>query len=85
MERRGTSSVLSVQLPFTERDDVELGRHDGELFVRVGPHRRALVLPDSLKRRQVAGARMVDGRLEVTFTKTVSRTPIQTSTEEERS
>ena len=85
VERRGTSSVLSVQLPFTERDDVELGRHDGELFVRVGPHRRALVLPDSLKRRQVAGARMVDGRLEVTFTKTVSRTPIQTSTEEERS
>ena len=89
VERRGTSSVLSVQLPFTERDDVELGRHDGELFVRVGPHRRALVLPDSLKRREVAGARMVDGRLEVTFTKTftktVSHTPTQTSTEEERS
>jgi arsenite-transporting ATPase len=85
VERRGTSSVLSVQLPFTERDDVELGRHDGELFVRVGPHRRALVLPDSLKRREVAGARMVDGRLEVTFTTTVSHTHTQTSTEEERS
>ena len=80
VERRGTRSVLSIQLPFTERDDLELGRHDGELFVRVGPYRRALVLPDSLKRREVAGARMVDGRLEVTFTKTVTRSP----TEEER-
>ena len=71
--RRGTGSVLSIQLPFTDRDDLELGRHDGELLVRVGPYRRALVLPDSLKRREVAGARMVDGRLEVTFTKSVVR------------
>jgi len=71
--RRDTGSVLSIQLPFTDRDDLELGRHDGELLVRVGPYRRALVLPDSLKRREVAGARMVDGRLEVTFTKSVVR------------
>jgi arsenite-transporting ATPase len=68
VRRRGTRSVLSIQLPFTARDDLELGRHDGELLVRVGPYRRALVLPDSLKRREVAGARMVDDRLEVTFT-----------------
>ena len=30
-----------------------LGRTDDELFVSVGPHRRALVLPDSLVRRDV--------------------------------
>ena len=81
VERRGTNSVLSFQLPFTERDDLEVGRHDGELLVRVGPYRRALVLPDSLKRREVSGARMVGGRLEVTFTRTVTQTPDQ----EERS
>jgi arsenite-transporting ATPase len=80
VERRASGSVLSIQLPFTQRDDLELGRHDGELLVRVGPYRRALVLPDSLKRREVAGARMVGGRLEVTFTKTVT----QTLTQEER-
>jgi arsenite-transporting ATPase len=67
VRRRADRSVLSIELPFTDRDDVELGRHDGELLVRVGPHRRAVVLPDSLKRRAVTGARMVDGRLEVTF------------------
>ena len=27
--RRGTGSVLSIQLPFTDRDDLELGRHAG--------------------------------------------------------
>ena len=63
----GDALVLSVQLPFTERDDVRLGRTDEELFVTVGPHRRALVLPDSLVRREVGGARFVGDRLDVEF------------------
>ena len=50
-----------------DRDDLEVGRRDGELLVRVGPYRRALVLPDTLKRRSVAGARLTEGELEVRF------------------
>jgi arsenite-transporting ATPase len=63
----GSSLVLSVYLPFTERADVDLARSDDELFLTVGPHRRALVLPDSLLRREVAGARLAGDRLEVEF------------------
>ena len=63
----GSTLVLSVHLPFTERDDVRLGRTDEELFLTVGPHRRALVLPDSLLRREVTGAHLVGDRLEVEF------------------
>jgi arsenite/tail-anchored protein-transporting ATPase len=63
----GDSLVLSMQLPFTDRTEVELGRANGELLVAVGSHRRAVVLPDSLRRREVSGARMTDGRLEVEF------------------
>ena len=59
--------MLSVQLPFTERDEVRLGRTGDELVLTVGPHRRALVLPDSLVRRDVTGARFVDDRLVVEF------------------
>ena len=59
--------VLSLELPFVDRDDVDLARRDGELLVRVGPYRRAVVLPDSLRRREVGGARMVEDRLEITF------------------
>jgi len=59
--------LLSVQLPFTERDEVRLGRTGDELVLTVGPHRRALVLPDSLVRRDVSGARFVDDRLVVEF------------------
>ena len=67
VERRGGTYVLSLALPFAERDDLELGRRHDELFVRVGPHRRALLLPDSLRRRTVSAARFRDDRLEITF------------------
>jgi arsenite-transporting ATPase len=63
----GDALVLSMQLPFTDRTGVELGRHNGELLVAVGSHRRAVVLPESLRRREVSEARMNDGRLEVEF------------------
>lgn len=68
VDARGDALVLSLDLPFADRDDLELGRKDGELLVRVGAHRRAVVLPDSLRRRVVKGATMVADRLEVTFT-----------------
>ena len=68
VDRRGDDLVLSVALPFADRDELELGRHGDELLVRVGPHRRAVALPDSLRRRTVAGATMAGDRLEVVFT-----------------
>jgi arsenite-transporting ATPase len=67
VERRGSTYVLSVELPFAEHDDLELGRRDNELLVRVGPYRRSLVLPDTLRRRPVAGATLRGGMLKVTF------------------
>ena len=59
--------VLKLELPFADRDDLEVGRHGDELLVRVGPYRRALLLPDSLRRREVTGARLRDGVLRVSF------------------
>jgi arsenite-transporting ATPase len=59
--------VLSLQLPFADPADLEVGRRDGELLVRVGTWRRALLLPDSLRGRPSAGARLVGDRLEITF------------------
>jgi arsenite-transporting ATPase len=67
IEHRGADRILLLPLPGADKDDVELGQRDDELLIRVGPYRRALVLPDSLKRRPVAEARLEDGRLEVRF------------------
>lgn len=64
---RGDGFVLSLALPFAGRDELDVGRHGEELLVRVGPYRRAIVLPDSLRRRTVTEAALRDGRLVVRF------------------
>ncbi|MCZ7526233.1 MAG: TRC40/GET3/ArsA family transport-energizing ATPase [Acidimicrobiia bacterium] len=67
IEPVGDALVLSLALPFADKRDVDLGRADGELYVAVGSYRRAIALPDSLRRRAVGGARMSGHRLEVEF------------------
>jgi arsenite-transporting ATPase len=67
ISRRGGRTSLSLELPFAERDDLELGRRGEELLVRVGPYRRAITLPDSLRTRSIVDATLRDGRLKVTF------------------
>ena len=49
--RRAGRTTLALELPFADRDDLELGRRGDELLVRVGPYRRAITLPDSLRNR----------------------------------
>lgn len=68
VEDEGADVALILSVPFVDKDDVEVLRHDDELFLTVGPYRRSLVLPDSLKRRRVKRAKLQDGELRVVFT-----------------
>ena len=68
VEDVGDDVALILTVPFAEKGDVEVLRHDDELFLTVGPYRRSLVLPDSLKRRTVKKAKLEDGELRVVFT-----------------
>jgi arsenite-transporting ATPase len=65
--RRAGRTTLSLDLPFADRDDLELGRRGEELLVRVGPYRREIKLPDSLRNRPVVDASLRQGRLKVIF------------------
>ena len=67
IEARGADRVLSLHLPFVDSDDLEIGRRGDDLLVRVGPYRRPVALPDSLRRRRVGGAKITDGWLEIRF------------------
>jgi len=66
--RDGEQYVLSIELPFTETTELDLTRNSEELFVAVGPHRRNLLLPESLRRREICSAALHDGRLDIRFT-----------------
>jgi arsenite/tail-anchored protein-transporting ATPase len=65
--RRGDDYVMTLRLPFIHRDGLDLSRKDDELIVRVGPHRRAIVLPRALVDRDVGSARMLGEVVEVVF------------------
>ncbi len=66
--RRAGRTTLSLELPFAAKEELELGRRGDELLVKVGPYRRAITLPDSLRGRAVADASLKQGRLQVVFT-----------------
>ena len=66
-EKRGDGYVLWMRLPFISRDDMDMHRRGEELFVRVGPYKRNLILPQTLKRLVVRGASLVDEHLEIAF------------------
>ncbi len=69
IEKVGTDYVLSLKVPFVDRSDVDLSRHNGELYVTVGNYRREISLPRVLAKRDTAGASIQDGELKVRFSR----------------
>ncbi len=67
VEDEGDNVVLVLSVPFVDKAEVDVLRHGDELVITVGPYRRSFVLPDSLKRRQVRRAQLVEAELRVTF------------------
>lgn len=67
VDRTDSGAVLRIALPFAQRSDVDLARHGDELVLTVGSYRRLLALPQALTRQSVAGARVVDGELQIRF------------------
>ncbi|HLA66365.1 MAG TPA: ArsA family ATPase [Acidimicrobiia bacterium] len=63
----GDDVVLALFLPLAEKGEVGVMRRGDDLYVTVGPYRRSLALPDSLRRREVIGARLSGGELWVRF------------------
>jgi len=65
--KKGTEYELMLHLPFVSKDEIELSHRDDELFVTVGPYKREISLPRSLRGRVTRGARLDEGMLRITF------------------
>jgi arsenite/tail-anchored protein-transporting ATPase len=59
--------LLSVDLPFTEREQIDLSRHGDELVIDLGTWRRTLVLPRILVDAPTLGAKFDEGTLRIRF------------------
>ena len=65
-ERDGIT-VLTIPVPFAERDELTLKKVGADLVVKTGREKRAIVLPAALSRHSPTGAKLVDGLLEISF------------------
>ena len=67
VNRENGMYVLQVELPFTERGELQLSRRSDELVLQVGSWRRTLLLPRALVDAPTKGAKMDDGTLRIQF------------------
>jgi arsenite/tail-anchored protein-transporting ATPase len=59
--------IISLRLPFTPKDAVNLYMSGDNLLVEVGPYRRSISLPTTFTRKEPSKAEFKDGRLLIMF------------------
>jgi arsenite/tail-anchored protein-transporting ATPase len=62
---------LELYLPGVPKDQIQLNKTGDELNIRIGNHRRNLVLPQALAALKPAGAKMEEDYLKIRFTDAV--------------
>ncbi len=67
VRREDGAFILSVDLPFTDKRQIQLSRHADELVIDLGTWRRTLVLPRILIDAPSEGARFEESRLMIRF------------------
>jgi arsenite-transporting ATPase len=65
--KRNGKYVLTLNLPFIDKHEVDLAMASGDLIVRIGNVRHHIPVPRTLAGFSPAGAAMEDGRLTVRF------------------
>jgi len=74
VSRNDGEFVMSVELPFATKDQINLSRHADELVIDVGTWRRNLVLPRILVDATTLGAKFDDHVLKIRFAAPVRST-----------
>ena len=59
--------VLSLGMPFVEREEISLAQRGDELSVKVGSYKRQVLLPRALAGRRAVSAKMDGDRLTISF------------------
>jgi arsenite/tail-anchored protein-transporting ATPase len=67
VQKENNQYSLEMYLPGIEKSQIELSKTGDELNVRIGNHRRNLVLPQALAALQPSGAKMEDEYLKILF------------------
>jgi arsenite-transporting ATPase len=67
IEKKDGHYILSFDLPHTVKEEISLIRSDDELIIRVGNHKRNIILPRTLVNLPVKGAKFENEKLLIYF------------------
>lgn len=59
--------VLTIDIPFADKDDIEVIMHDTDLTIRAGTQTRLIPLPYTLKGAKIGKTEYKDGKFDITF------------------
>ena len=65
-KRNGVYKMI-IQLPFADKEKVDLWVKEGELTIRVDNVKRCIQLPRSLAGREIKRAKLENGQFVITF------------------
>jgi len=69
IRKKGRSYVVTIELPFVDKRDLDLLHRGDELIIRTGVGKRVITLPESMRGARVERAGMEGDRLHVYFEK----------------
>jgi arsenite/tail-anchored protein-transporting ATPase len=67
IEQTGQGYALTMPLPLTSKEQIDLLQTGDELVVQVGDYKRNIILPRALATLEVAGAKLDNGQLRINF------------------
>lgn len=68
-EKTPEGYLLKVYLPFVTKSEVNLHETGSDIVIRIGNFKRSIPLPNTLRKYQVAGAKLVEDHLNISFVK----------------
>lgn len=67
VEKEGEEYCMKVHIPFVDKNEMELLKNGDELVLSIKNEKRRFCLPDTLRGRQLAGARYAEDALQIRF------------------
>ena len=58
---------LSINMPFVDKDEMNLSQNGDEITISIKNERRKIVLPTKLQSKEITGAKYDDGKLNIYF------------------
>ncbi len=67
IKRRDGYYIMTIPLPFLEKEDISLSRNGDELIIHAGKQKRNIILPRSLLGLEIEGAKFEGDNLKIRF------------------